>query len=61
MPFQNLTTYRQQKEDSRLNFAISVSEEHLDLEGKINNVAKYQKPYTKKILIGMARANPSAS
>ena len=40
-----------------MNHSISGSEEHLDLERKIDAITKYQKPYT-KILTVMARANP---
>jgi integrase len=62
MPFQNHTKYRQQMQNkgTELHYASSVpiSEENLDLERKIDTITTYQKPYTKKILIVMARANP---
>ncbi|MGH9976925.1 MAG: hypothetical protein ACRD8Z_13980 [Nitrososphaeraceae archaeon] len=59
MPFRNLTKkYRRQKESTELNYTLSASVEHLDLERKINAITRYQKVYTKKILATMAHANP---
>jgi predicted ATPase len=59
MPFQSLTKYRQegQNEGTELSCAssVSVSEEDLDLERKIDAITRYHKPYTKKILLTMAR------
>jgi len=60
VPFQNLTKYRQEEQANELSCASPVrnSNEDLDLERKIDAITKYQKPYTKKILAMMARANP---
>jgi len=60
VPFQNLTKYRQEEQAKELSRASPVgnSNEDLDLERKIDAITRYQKPYNKKILIMMARANP---
>jgi hypothetical protein len=58
VPFQNLTKFSHQKQGTKLNLTMSGSEEHLDLESKIDAITRYQKPYNKKILTMMACANP---
>jgi integrase len=58
MPFQNPTNYRQRNQAAELSCASSISEADLDLERKIVAITRYQKPYTKRILTVMARANP---
>lgn len=65
MPFQNLTKYRQQiinnGTELRYTSSISISEEDLDLERKIDAITRYQKSYTKKIFVAMARVNPQSA
>lgn len=59
MPFQNLTKYRQEEQANELSCTSpGRNSNNLDLERKIDAITKYQKPYTKKILTMMARANP---
>lgn len=65
MPFHNLTKYKQEKQNhgSKLSCVpsacMSLSEEDSELERKIDIITRYQKPYTKKILLTMALSNPS--
>ena len=58
MPFQNSQSLINRNRAPKLNLTMSGSEEHLDLESKIDAITRYQKPYTKKILTTMACANP---
>ena len=56
MPSQSHANYRQ-RGDIKLCCHSSTSAAELDLDKKIDAIT-YQKPYTKKILTEMARANP---
>ena len=62
MPFQNRSKYRQEMQNKGIELYyilfVSIFEENLDLERNIDIITTYQKSYTKKILIVMARANP---
>ena len=62
MPFQNPKKYRQyvHNKGTELRYAssVSISEEDLEVVKKIDTIKKYQKPYIKKILIALTRANP---